>query len=51
MLQDIMAGRQTEISVINGAIAAEGEKLGINLPVNMVLTNLALARQKTFRDV
>lgn len=51
MLQDIMAGRQTEISVINGAVAAEGEKLGMTLPVNMVLTNLVLARQKTFGDV
>lgn len=50
MLQDIMAGRQTEISVINGAVAAEGEKLGMTLPVNIVLTNLVLARQKTYAE-
>ncbi|GHS98523.1 2-dehydropantoate 2-reductase [Synergistales bacterium] len=51
MLQDILAKRATEIAVINGAIADEGKKLGIPTPVNDVLTNLVLVRQKTYDDV
>lgn len=51
MLQDVSAGRQTEIDVINGAIVQEGEKLGIQTPVNMVLTNLVRARQKSYGEV
>lgn len=50
MLQDITAGRQTEISVINGAVVAEGERLGIPVPVNAVLTKLVLVLEKTRRD-
>ncbi|MDR1885664.1 MAG: 2-dehydropantoate 2-reductase [Synergistaceae bacterium] len=50
MLQDILAGRQTEIAVINGAIVEEGEKLGIPTPVNAVLTNLVLIRQQTYGE-
>lgn len=47
MLQDISAGRRTEISVINGAVAAEGERLGVPVPVNTVLTKLVLVLEKT----
>lgn len=47
MLQDILAKRRTEISVINGAIVQEGKKLGIPTPVNAVLTNLVLVKEKT----
>lgn len=50
MLQDITAGRQTEISVINGAVAAEGERLGVPVPVNTVLTKLVLVLEKTRRE-
>lgn len=50
MLQDITAGRQTEISVINGAVAAEGERLGVPVPVNTVLTKLVLVLEKIRRD-
>lgn len=48
MLQDVGAHRQTEIEVINGAIAEEGAKLGVPAPVNLVLTNLVKVRQKTY---
>ena len=48
MLQDVINKRQTEIDMINGAIVAEGKKLGINTPVNMVLTNLVKAKQKNY---
>ncbi len=40
MLQDILNKRKTEIDTINGAIVREGEQLGIETPVNKVLTNL-----------
>jgi 2-dehydropantoate 2-reductase len=51
MLQDVTAKRPTEISVINGAIVEEGKKLGIPTPVNAVLTNLVLTRQKTYEEL
>ncbi len=38
MLQDIEAGRRTEIMAINGAVAALGRRLGIATPVNEQLT-------------
>jgi 2-dehydropantoate 2-reductase len=40
MLQDILNKKQTEIDMINGMIVQEGASLGINTPINMVLTNL-----------
>jgi 2-dehydropantoate 2-reductase len=51
MLQDVTAKRATEVSVINGAIVEEGKKLGIPTPVNAVLTNLVLTRQKTYEEI
>lgn len=51
MLQDVSAKRQTEISVINGAIAGEGKKLGVPVPLNTLLTNLVLVRQKTYGEI
>ncbi len=40
MFQDILAGRRTEIDFINGAIADEGEKVGVPTPVNRTLAHL-----------
>lgn len=40
MLQDVNNGRRTEIEAINGAIVAEGERLGIATPVNRELVRL-----------
>ncbi|MDR2179603.1 MAG: 2-dehydropantoate 2-reductase [Synergistaceae bacterium] len=51
MLQDVTAKRQTEVSTINGAVVEEGKKLGIPTPVNVVLTNLVLTRQKTYEEI
>lgn len=39
MLQDVQQKRQTEIDSINGAVAAEGKKLGIATPVNAELVS------------
>jgi len=48
MLQDVTKKRKTEIDVINGAIVEEGEKLGVDTPVNKVITNLIKVREKTY---
>jgi 2-dehydropantoate 2-reductase len=50
MLQDVMSKRPTEVSVINGAIVEEGKRLGVPTPVNVVLTNLVLTKQKTYME-
>ena len=43
MLQDILRGARTECDAINGAIAAEGRRLGIPTPVNEILWQLVQA--------
>jgi 2-dehydropantoate 2-reductase len=40
MRQDIEAGRPTEIEAINGAVAREGRRLGVDTPVNEAITLL-----------
>ncbi len=40
MLQDVLAGRPTEIDSINGILIAEGRRLGIPTPVNEVVWRL-----------
>lgn len=42
MLRDIESGRKTEIRELNGAIARYGEKLGISVPRNSLVTKLVL---------
>jgi 2-dehydropantoate 2-reductase len=48
MLADVNNKRKTEISNINGAIVREAEKLGIDTPVNKVLTNLVSLKEKIY---
>jgi len=50
MLQDVLKERITEVDMINGAIAREGDVLGIPTPVNSVLTNLIQAIQETYQE-
>jgi 2-dehydropantoate 2-reductase len=50
MLQDISRGSRTEIDVINGAILEEGSMLGIDTPVNRVLTLLVRTLEKKAMD-
>ena len=45
MLQDIRAGRQSEIDQLNGAVLEMAETLGLELPNNRVITALMRARQ------
>ncbi len=40
MLQDVEAGRETEIDFLNGAIVAFGERCGVDAPLNRALTQL-----------
>ncbi|GAB4324353.1 MAG: 2-dehydropantoate 2-reductase [Promethearchaeota archaeon] len=40
MLQDIEAGRPTEIQAINGHVVREGRRLGVDVPVNAMLVAL-----------
>lgn len=43
MLQDVLAGRETEIAALNGEVAARGAALGVPTPVNALLTRLVQA--------
>jgi 2-dehydropantoate 2-reductase len=43
MLQDVLAGRRTEIDSINGAIVEEGARLAVPTPINYALTLLVKA--------
>ena len=43
MLQDILAGRRTEINQINGAIVTYGKQCGVETPVNKMLTKLVMS--------
>lgn len=40
MLQDVLAGRPTEIDALNGQVASRGQALGIPTPINRLLTQL-----------
>ena len=40
MLQDVDRGRKTEIEALNGSVVRLGNKLGVETPVNQVLTAL-----------
>lgn len=45
MLQDLAAGRRTEVDAINGRIAELGRERGVPCPVNELLTLLVHARE------
>lgn len=48
MLQDVEAGRQTEIEVINGAIAKAGREAGVATPVNDMMVAMVTALQSKY---
>jgi 2-dehydropantoate 2-reductase len=45
MLQDVEAGRETEIDFLNGAIVAFGERHGVDTPLNRALTELVKGKE------
>jgi len=52
MLQDMLRGAPTECDAINGAVAGEGKRCGVAVPVNEILWRLVRAAvQKTRSDV
>ena len=46
MLQDVLGGRVTEIEAINGMIVHNGEKTGVDTPVNRMLWQLVRSMDK-----
>jgi len=50
MLQDILAGRRTEINQINGAIVTYGKQCGVETPVNKMLTELVMSIEQIVSD-
>jgi 2-dehydropantoate 2-reductase len=45
LLLDLVAGRPTEVEWINGAVPRKGVTVGVDAPVNGLLTSLVLAKQ------
>jgi 2-dehydropantoate 2-reductase len=48
MLQDVLREKKTEIDFINGAIVREGEKMGLPVPVNSLLTGLVQTLENSY---
>lgn len=46
MLQDIRHGKKTEIDALNGKVVTMAEELGVDLPVNRVLTALVKGKKQ-----
>jgi 2-dehydropantoate 2-reductase len=46
MLQDVEAGRRTEVDAIHGAVAAIGEELGTPAPANRLVAALVRTRER-----
>ena len=51
MLQDVQAGRPTEISYLNGYVARWAEEQGRSAPVNALLQTLIKAKESLGRSV
>jgi 2-dehydropantoate 2-reductase len=49
MLQDVEAGRATEIDFLNGAIVSFGKRCGVDAPLNRTLTALVQASEERRR--
>lgn len=50
MLQDVLAGRQTEVDFMNGAIVKWGEKAGVPTPLNKALWALIKGLEQSWTD-
>lgn len=46
MLQDIQRGRKTEIDALNGALVRLGEKYGLEMPVNRIVSQIIRAKER-----
>jgi 2-dehydropantoate 2-reductase len=50
MLLDILARRPTEVDFINGAIADQGEKLGVPVPLNRAVWQLVKGLEHSWTE-
>ena len=50
MLQDLRAGRQTEVDSLNGAVVSLADEHGVEVPVNRALLSLIRAREAAARS-
>lgn len=50
MLQDVEAGRQTEVDFMNGAIVKWGEKFGVPTPLNKMVWQLVKGLERSFTN-
>jgi 2-dehydropantoate 2-reductase len=50
MLQDVEAGRRTEVDFMNGAIVHWGEKLGVPTPLHKAVWQLVKGLEHSFTD-
>jgi 2-dehydropantoate 2-reductase len=48
MLQDILKKKRTEVDFINGVIMREGQRYGIPVPVNSLLTRLVKTIEESY---
>jgi len=48
MLEDVEAGRPTEIELINGALVREAERLGVDVPLQAALYALVTGREAAY---
>jgi 2-dehydropantoate 2-reductase len=48
MLEDVEAGRPTEIELINGALVREAERLGVEVPLQAALYALVTGREAAY---
>ena len=51
MLQDLEAGRPTEVDVVNGGVAAKGDELGVDTPANDAVVDLVHAIERGEREI
>lgn len=50
MLQDIEAGRRTEIGTVNGAVVQMGDKHGVEVPLNRAMVALVTGLESSLAD-
>ena len=50
MLQDVLAGRQTEIDFMSGAIVKAGEQTGVPTPLNRAMWALIKGLEKSWEE-
>jgi 2-dehydropantoate 2-reductase len=50
MLGDVRAGRATELDFITGALVAEADRLGVDVPLSRAMYQLVRARDRSFDD-